>query len=170
MQAFLWHILRSYHVVFVLFWMSNLGDFSLWYSLAWKINIFFEYIILEKCYISGLAQIDTFFACWILRVATFGMNYHRHFFINFNKLCAHLAANFLNFPKHPWPFTFWWFWRMLWPKFRKLRNQKICQFEPTLKSSLFLGWNFSTILLSMCSKSTKVKNRPYLTVKRAQKH
>ena len=87
-------------------------------------------------------------------VATFDMNYHRHFFINFNKLCAHLAANFLNFPKHPWPFTFWWFWRMLWPKFRKLRNQKICQFEPTLKSSLFSEWIFKTFSSSVWPKST----------------
>ena len=30
----------------------------------------------------------------------------------------------------------------VWPKIRKLRNQKICQFEPTLKSSLFSGSNF----------------------------
>ena len=85
-------------------------------------------------------------------------------------LCAYLAANFLNFPKHPQLFTFWWFWRKVWPKIRKSRNQKICQFEPTLKSSLFSGSNFSTFFSSICPKSTKVKNRPYLTVKRAQKH
>ena len=53
---------------------------------------------------------------------------------------------------------------------RKLRNQKICQFEPTLKSSLFSGSNFSTFFSSICPKSTKVKNRPYLTVIRAQKY
>ena len=88
----------------------------------------------------------------------------------FKKFCAHCAANFLNFPKHPHNITFWWFWRKLWPKIRKLRNQKICQFEPTLKSSLFSGWKFSTFFSSLCPKSTKVKNRPYLTVKRAQKH
>ena len=117
-----------------------------------------------------VAKIGSFLACWILRVANFGINYLRHFFINFKNFCAHCAANFLNFPKHPHYITFWWFWRKLWPKIRKLRNQKICQFEPTLKSSLFSGWNFSTFFSSLCPKSTKVKNRPYLTVKRAQKH
>ena len=170
MEAFLWHIFRSYLVVFLLFWLSIMGDFSLWYSLALNMNIFFENIILEKFYISGLAQIGSFFACWILRVANFGINYLRHFFINFKNFCAHCAANFLNFPKHPHYITFWWFWRKLWPKIRKLSKQKICQFEPTLKSSLFSGWNFSTFFSSLCPKSTKVKNRPYLTVKRAQKH
>ena len=34
----------------------------------------------------------------ILRVVNFGINYLRHFFIIFKKFCAHLAANFLNFP------------------------------------------------------------------------
>ena len=106
----------------------------------------------------------------LLRVANFGINYLRHFFINFKKFCAYLAANFLNFSKHPQLFTFWWFWRKVWPKIRKLRNQKICQFEPTLKSSLFSGSNFSTFFSSIYPKSTKVKNRPYLTVTRAQKH
>merc|ERR1711884_290515 len=43
-------------------------------------------------------------------------------------------------------------------------------FEPTLKSSLFSGSNFSTFFSSICPKSAKVKNRPYLTVIRAQKH
>ena len=166
----MWHIFRSYLVVLVLFWLSNMGDFSLWYSLALKINIFFENIILEKCKISGLAQIGWFYGYWILRVANFGINYLRHFLINFKKFCAHLAANVLNFPKHPQLFTFWWFWRKVWPKIRKLRNQKICQFEPTLISSLFSGSNFSPFFSSICPKSTKVKNRPYLTVKRAQKH
>ena len=90
-----------------------------------------------------MAKIGSFLACWILRVANFGINYLRHFFINFKIFCAHCAANFLNFLKHPHYITFWWFWRKLWPKIRKLRNQKICQFEPTLKSSLFSGWNFS---------------------------
>ena len=153
----------------MLFWLSNMGDFSLWYSLALKINIFFENIILEKCKISGFAPIGYFFACWILRVANFGSNYLSHFFINSKKFCAHLAANFLNFPNHPRPFTFWWCWRKLWPKIRKLRHQKICQFEPILKSSLFSGWNFWTFFSFSKPKSTKVKNRPYLTVKRGQK-
>ena len=55
-------------------------------------------------------------------------------------------------------------------KKQKINNQKICQFEPTLKSSLFSGSNFSPFFKSICQMSTKVKNRPYLTVKRAQKH
>ena len=31
-----------------------MGDFSLWYSLALKMNIFFENRILERCQITGI--------------------------------------------------------------------------------------------------------------------
>ena len=47
-------------------------------------------------------------------VANFRFNYLSHFTINFQNSGAHLAANFLNFPKHPKLFEFWWFWRELW--------------------------------------------------------
>ena len=42
------------------------------------------------------------FLCYrILRVANFGFNYLRHFFIKFGNSCANLAANFLNFSNYP---------------------------------------------------------------------
>ena len=40
------------------------------------------------------------------RVANFRFNYLSHFTINFQNSGAHLAANFLNFPKHPKLFEF----------------------------------------------------------------
>ena len=49
LAAYNWDIIWSFLSVFGLFWLSNMGDFSLWYSLALKMNIFFENIILEKC-------------------------------------------------------------------------------------------------------------------------
>ena len=68
---------------------------TLW---PWEWIFFVENIIMKKCKISGLAQIGSFFPGWILRVANFGVNYLRHFFINFKNSCAHLAPIFLNFP------------------------------------------------------------------------
>ena len=130
---------------------------TLW---PWEWIFFVENIIMKKCKISGLAQIGSSFPGWILRVANFGVNYLRHFFINSKNSCAHFAPIFLHFPKHSQLLTFGWFWRKLWPKIRKIRNHKICQFEPTLKSSLFSGWIFSIYFSSLCPKSTKVKNRP----------
>ena len=41
---------------------------------------------------------------------------------------------------------------MLWTKPQKIRNQKICQFEPTLKSNLFGDWDFSTFFQSYVTK------------------
>ena len=75
-----------------------------------------------------------------MRVAKFGIKYLKHFFINFKKFCAHLAANFQNFSKHPQVFKFWWFRRKVWPKIRILRNQRICKFEPTLKTLKAYIW------------------------------
>ena len=46
---------------------------------------------------------------------------------------------------------------MEWPKIRKLRNQKICQFEPTLKSSLFSVPNFSTFFHPCAQRVPKWK-------------
>ena len=37
----MWLIFRSFLLVFLLFWQSNMGDFSLWYSLAMGMYIFF---------------------------------------------------------------------------------------------------------------------------------
>ena len=85
---------------------------------------------------------------WILGVANFGFNYLRHFFINFKNSCAHLVANFLKFLKLPKHFKFACFSRMLWTKPQKIRNRKICQFEPTLKSNLLGDWDFSTFFQS----------------------
>ena len=88
----------------------------------WEWIIFVENLILKKGHISGLAQIDSIDAGWILRVANFNFNYLRHFLINFKNSCGHFVANFLNFLKHPQLFQLGWLWRKLWPKIRKIRN------------------------------------------------
>ena len=48
--------------------------------------------------------------------------------------------------------------KMLWTKKQKNINQKLCQFEPTLKCHLF--WDLSTFVSIPCSRSTRMKNRP----------
>ena len=104
-----------------------------------------------------MAQISSIWVGWIFGVANFGFNYLRHFSINFENSCAHLVANFLKFLKLPKHFKFACFSRMLWTKPQKIRNQKICQFEPTLNSYFFRGfWTFFSII---CPKSTRMKNR-----------
>ena len=80
----------------------------------WEWIISVENLIMKKSHISGLAQIDSIDAGWILRVANFNFNYLRHFLINFKNSCGHFVANFLNFLKHPKLFEFAWFWRKLW--------------------------------------------------------
>ena len=96
-----------------------------------------------------MAQNGSISADWILRVANFGLHYLWHFIINFGNSCACLAANFLNFSKHPTQFLLEWFWRELWTKTTKIRNQKICHFKPTQKCNLFWGWDFSIFFLKM---------------------
>ena len=126
-------------------------------------------LILKKSKISGVAQNGSISADWIFRVANFGFNYLRHFSIDFQNSCAHLTANFLNFWKHPKHFILEWFWRELWTKNTKFRNQKICHFEPTQKINLFCGWDFSIFFLFIWFKSTKMKLRPYFTMGKVQK-
>ena len=53
---------------------------------------------------------------------------------------------------------------------KKNGNQKICQFEPTLKSNLFGDWDFLTFFSIRWPKSTRMKNRPYWMVKKSPKH
>merc|ERR1712165_493577 len=50
----------------------------------------------------------------------------------------------------------------------KFNKQKMSQLEQTLKSSIFPGLYFQKICSFSKPKSTKVKNRPHLTIKRAQ--
>ena len=139
----------------------NMGDFSFWYFWDIWLKKKFKNLILQKSKISGFAQISSIWIGWILGVANFGFNYLRHFSINFENSCAHLVANFLKFLKLPKHFKFACFSRMLWTKTQKIRNQKICQFEPTLKSYFFRGWDFWTFFSIICPKSTRMKNRPY---------
>ena len=51
-----------------------------------------------------------------------------------------------------------------------LGNQKICQFDPTLKFNIFWGWDYSSFFSIICPKSTRMKNRPYWMVKKSPKH
>ena len=143
----MWLNFRSSLVVFVLFWLSNMGDFSLWYSLAMGMNIIFGKYNPKKI-IDIRVGSDWLIFCWL--------NFERC------QLWCQLNANFLNFPKHPQLLTFGWIWRKLWPKIRKKRNKKICQFEPTLKSYLFSGWNFLVFFSSPIfdsQKSTKTTRK-----------
>jgi len=41
---------------------------------------------------------------------------------------------------------------------QKLKQQKLSQFEPTLKSCFFCGWDFSTFFSIICPKITRMKN------------
>ena len=66
---------------------------------------------------------DGRFCFFIEGVANFRVNYLSHLKINFQNSCAHFAANFLNFPKHPQHFEFWWYWK------------EICKFKQ--KSAFF---------------------------------
>ncbi len=94
-------------------------------------------IVTERRCVQGWLKLAQFGLVEFWGVANFGFNYLKHFSINFENSCAHLVANFLKFLKLPKHFKFACFSRMLWTKTQKIRNQKICQFEPTLKSNLF---------------------------------
>ena len=144
-----------------------MGAISFRYSWTTGIIIKFRNLILKKGHISGLAQIDRFSDFLVLGVANFRINYLRQFSFNFENSCAYLAANFLNFSKHPTQFLLEWFWRELWTKTTKIRNQKICHFKPTQKFNLFWGWDFSTFFLLIWFKSTKMKFRPYFTMEKS---
>ena len=54
-------------------------------------------------------------------------------------------------------------------KFRKFAARWAQKFLKLMKSRIFPGLYFQKICSFLKPKSTKVKNRPYLTVKRAQK-
>ena len=143
-----------------------MGAISFWYFWTIWLRKKLKNLILKKSKISGVAQNGSISADWILRVANFGLHYLWHFIINFGNSCACLAANFLNFSKHPTQFLLEWFWRELWTKTTKIRNQKICHFKPTQKFNLFWGWDFSTFFLLIWFKSTKMKFRPYFTMEK----
>ena len=83
--------------VFSLFGPFKVGAISFRYSWTTGIIIKFRNLILKKGQISGLAKIDTFSDFLVLGVANFRINYLRQFSFNFENLCAHLAANFLNY-------------------------------------------------------------------------
>ena len=63
----MWLIFWTFLVVFLLFWLSNFGNFSLCYSLAMGMNIFWK-CYPEKCWILGFAQISSFLMIefWVL--------------------------------------------------------------------------------------------------------
>merc|ERR1719410_1919857 len=100
------------------------GAISFGYSWTTGIKKSSEILSHKKGQISGLAQIDIFSDFLVLGVANFRINYLRQFSFNFENLCAHLAANFLNYSKHTQLFTFGWFGRKLWTNNKKNRNQK----------------------------------------------
>ena len=123
----------------------------------------------KKSKISGFDQISSIWIGWILGVANFGFNYLRHFSINFENSCAHLVANFLKFLKLPKHFKFACFSRMLWTKTQKIRNQKICQFEPTLKFNLFGEWDFSTFFFNQMTQKYQNEKSPILNGQKKSK-
>ena len=102
-------ILRGFPDVFSLFGPCMVGAISFRYSWTTGMKKKFRNLNLKKGQISGLAQIDIFSDFLVLGVANFRINYLRQFSFNFENLCAHLAANFLNFSKHTQLFTFGWF-------------------------------------------------------------
>ena len=107
-------ILWGFPDVFSLFGPFKVGAISFRYSWTTGMKKKFRNPNLKKGQISGLAQIDIFSDFLVLGVANFRINYLRQFSFNFENLCAHLAANFLNFSKHTQLFTCGWFWRKLW--------------------------------------------------------
>ena len=81
-------------------------------------------LILKKGKILGEEQYGSISADWIFRVVNFGFHYLIHFSIIFENSWADLAANFLNFSKHPKHFLFGWFLWKLW-----MKNQKCWRSE-----------------------------------------
>ena len=101
-----------------------MGALSFWYFWTIQARKKLINLILKKGKISGEAQYGSISADWIFRVVNFGFHYLRHFSINFENSWAHLAANFLNFSKHPKHFLFGWFLWKLW-----MKNQKCWRSE-----------------------------------------
>ena len=101
-----------------------MGALSFWYFWTIQARKKLINLIFKKGKILGEAQCCSISADWIFRVVNFGFHYLRHFSINFENSWAHLAANFLNFSKHPKHFLFGWFLRKLWTK-----NQKSWRWE-----------------------------------------
>ena len=143
-----------------------MGEISFWYFWTIEVRKKLKNLILKKSKILEVASNGSISANWVFRVANFGFNYLRHFSVDFQNSCAHLTANFLNFWKHPKHFRLERFWRELWTKNTKIRNQIICHIEPPQKLNLFLGWDFSIFFLFIWFKSTKMKFRPYFTMER----
>ena len=100
-------ILRGFFDVFSLFGPCKVGEISFRYSWTTGMKKKFRNLNLKIGQISGLAQIDIFSNFSVLGVANFRIIYLRQFFFNFENLCAHLAANFLNFFKTYPTFYIW---------------------------------------------------------------
>ena len=129
-----------------------MGAISFWYFWTIWFRKKLKNLILKNSEISGLAQ-----------------NYLRHFLNNFANSCAHLFANFQNFSKHPQHLLFDGFEGSYGQKTKRIRHWKICHFKPTLKFNFFCGWDFSTFLLIIWFKSTKMKLCPYFTTELVHK-
>ena len=52
---------------------------------------------------------------------------------------------------------------------QKIRNQKICQFEPTLKSNLFGDWDFSTFFFNQMTQKYQNEKSPILNGQKKSK-
>ena len=89
-----------------------MGALSFWYFWTIQARKKLINLIFKKGKILGEAQCCSISADWIFRVVNFGFHYLRHFSINFENSWAHLAANYLNFPKNTQLLTFGWFWRI----------------------------------------------------------
>ena len=91
------------------------------------------------------------------------------FLHQFFKFLCPSCCKIPEFSKTPPTSYIWMNLKEVVTKNQKNKKSEKCQFEPTLKCYHFSGWHFSTFFASLCPKSTKVKNRPYLTVKGAKK-
>ena len=98
-------IFRSFSSCFGLFEEENMGVISFWFSLATTMKNNLRYHILKKGYISGFSQIGSFSADSLFGVPIFGLNYLRHFLINFRNFLCLFCYKFLNFSEAPWWFT-----------------------------------------------------------------
>ena len=116
-----------------------------------------------------MAQIGSIPAVWMLRVANFEFNFIRQFH-QFSKFLCSSCCKFPEFSDTP-PniLNLYGFEGCYGQNPPKNRNQKIRQFEPTLKSSLFWKWDFSTFFFNHTSQKYQNEKSPVLNGKKMSK-
>ena len=102
-------------------------------------------------------------------------------FLGFPSLASIISDNFQSILKILLPILLqisWIFWKPLHflslhgfvgsygYVMKKIRNQKKCQFKPNLKSNLFWACDISSYFSWLLLKSTKMKLRPHLSIKK----